>query len=320
MDKMCHIHNLLYKCLYAMVLVAVSACNTGIESTKTIKMTKEDRRLAADSPEEILAAGLRSQPLADWRKGKRFLVADNKASLVYERIPSDGKGAFADSLAGNIIAFEGVERRVTPGGSPVTVIRMRCGDGILSYDTGRGMDADSLLTGLDMPLLIDLDMVSLADSLLSGLEVWTNSRLWYDMHGDVIAGEKFRKVKITEVVPGNALFPLKVVFVGSAGRQASMFMNVAARRGQGNESRSFASLFMLDDPKLKYPSVSPEFWDLICRGKVTNGMTKDECRLSLGNPADVISGHDWDSLLDAWSYSDGSYLQFQDGLLVKYRN
>ena len=50
------------------------------------------------------------------------------------------------------------------------------------------------------------------------------------------------------------------------------------------------------------------------------GMTKEECKLSLGNPTDVNSGHDWNSTIDFWQYPNGSYLRFQDGLLVSFRN
>ena len=49
-------------------------------------------------------------------------------------------------------------------------------------------------------------------------------------------------------------------------------------------------------------------------------MTKEECKLSLGNPTDVNSGHDWNSTIDFWQYPNGSYLRFQDGLLVSFRN
>ena len=46
-------------------------------------------------------------------------------------------------------------------------------------------------------------------------------------------------------------------------------------------------------------------WEMICAGKVREGMTKEECRLSLGNPDDVDSGHDWNSTLDIWRYENG---------------
>ena len=76
----------------------------------------------------------------------------------------------------------------------------------------------------------------------------------------------------------------------------------------------------MTDPKLDYPSVSQETWENICNGRVALGMTKDECRLALGNPSEVDAGHNWSSVIDVWGYRDGTFLQFQDGLLINFRH
>jgi hypothetical protein len=49
-------------------------------------------------------------------------------------------------------------------------------------------------------------------------------------------------------------------------------------------------------------------------------MTKEECRLSLGNPAEVDTGHDYSQTLDLWKYNDGTTLWFEDGILTRIRN
>ena len=59
--------------------------------------------------------------------------------------------------------------------------------------------------------------------------------------------------------------------------------------------------------------------DWIENGQIRNGMTKEECRLSLGSPKEVNKGHNYSSTLELWQYTDGVYLQFQDGLLVNFR-
>lgn len=97
---------------------------------------------------------------------------------------------------------------------------------------------------------------------------------------------------------------------------AVMYMNIA---NSGLESRTFPDLFSISDPKLRYPSIRPEVWTLITKGRVATGMTKDECKLALGNPSDVNSGHDWNQTLDLWRYDNGAWLQFQDGLLTSFR-
>jgi len=283
-------------------------------------MTREDKRLTKESAEEILASSIRMETITDWHPGKRFIVADNKVSMVYDVTTLIASPLPIDSLAGSIIRFSKLSDAVTPGGDHVSVVELRNDSVRLQYNVGRSVANDSSFSASDMPLLLDVDVAILADSLLRGRKMWTNSRLWYDKLGEKLNGEKFRPVKITSVVPGNVYFPLKVYFTTPDGRESFMFMNLSSRKGSGNESRTFPSLFLLEDPRPSYPSISDENWSLICKGKVAVGMTKQECRLALGSPADVISGHDWDSLLDAWHYSDGSFLQFQDGLLVNFRN
>ncbi len=306
---------LLFSCLYVF-----NACSTGIEGTKTIKMSREDKRLSRKTDEELLGARITSQPISKWRVGKRFLVADNKAALAYDIRSLKSDGMAVDSVAGAVLTLRGISSTTTPGGGNVSVIELSNDSLAMLYNVGRRVVEDTLFSASDMPMLIDLDMVQLADSLLRSSKVWTNSRLWYDVNGSKVNGEKFRPVTILSVVPGNVYFPLKVVFRTAGGVVSSMYMNPVSRRPSGNESRTFSALFLLEDPRVKYSSVSEEFWNLICKGKVANGMTKMECRLALGGPSDVVSGHDWDSLLDVWKYPDGSYLQFQDGLLVNFRN
>lgn len=48
-------------------------------------------------------------------------------------------------------------------------------------------------------------------------------------------------------------------------------------------------------------------------------MTKTEARLALGNPKDVSQGHNSALLYELWQYPDGSYLMFEDGLLLRFK-
>ena len=73
--------------LLAVVLLLVG-CSTGIEGTKTIRMTKTERRELMPTPEQVFVAGMKSDLLSDWQPGKRFLVIDEKASVVLR--PADG--------------------------------------------------------------------------------------------------------------------------------------------------------------------------------------------------------------------------------------
>lgn len=305
--------------LLASLLALCSSCSTGIEGTKMIKMSRGDRKAVAPSAEDLLADSIYSQSLSAWRHGKQFLVTNDKAAMIFE-IPYAVPDTAARSIAGMTIAFDKLESRQTPGGVNTTIIKFKGNSGDLIFDTSKSdPSAVSAVTGLDIPMLIDLDMVHLADSLISGRKLWTRTQLWYGEDGTNFVGRKFVPVTIDSVSPGNMLFPLSVNFTDDRDVHGKMYMNVKSATGLGAESRTFTSLFSLSDPRLKYPSITDDVWDLICDGAVRAGMTKDECRLSLGNPDEVDAGHDWNSLIDIWNYKDGTFLQFQDGILVRFR-
>lgn len=296
------------------ILCMTTSCHTGIESTKTIKLSKSDRKQLEATPEELLMGGLHIPALNEWQKGKQFLVADERIALVFDPF---NIGIPIDSLVGKNIEYEGVALKPTPGGSDEAVIVFLYNGKPLSYSTGKSLsNAETSITSMDVPMVIDPQVVEDARKLLQGKKVWTKSKLWYDSKENKIDGRKFVPVTIENITPGSIVFPLKVSIKDENGGDAVMFMNVGS---VGIESRTFQNLFSLNDPKARYPHIQPEMWEAICNGKVRIGMTKDECKLALGNPTDVNSGHDWNSTIDFWQYSDGTFLRFQDGLLISFR-
>lgn len=46
----------------------------------------------------------------------------------------------------------------------------------------------------------------------------------------------------------------------------------------------FNDVFGIGNLKERYPDINAEMWQFISRGEIRTGMSKDECRLSLGNP------------------------------------
>ena len=120
------------------------------------------------------------------------------------------------------------------------------------------------------------DMVKDADRLLTGRKLWIRTALWYDIDGNRMAGRKFIPVTVERVEPGTMVFPLRLTLSDESGLTFIQYMNI----GNGsNESRSFAKLFRLSDPRTSYPAISDENWALIQKGKIRLGMTKEECRL-----------------------------------------
>lgn len=292
----------------------INGCSTGIENTKTIKMTKSEKKLSKESQEEIFLKDLIPDNLNKWELGKKFIVSDQRASLIFE---SAVNGVIPVLNEGDTIFYFGVKNKLTPAGSDELIIVFSKGQQLFNLPTGKSPDvAYKSLSSMDFPMLIDLNLVDEYRTKLQGKRLWTRSQLWYDDNGNKITGLKFVPVVIDGVTPGNMIFPLKISISDEENNSAVLFMNI---RNTGIESRNFANLFYLSDPKSRYPNILPEVWSIIQQGKLAVGMTKDECKISIGNPSDVNAGHDWNSTIEIWQYSDGTLLQFENGLLVNFK-
>ena len=267
-------------------------------------------------PEQVFFSGITSLPLKDWEQGRSFVMADDRALLVFETL-SPSLYPDTASLKGKEIDFMGVSSTVSPDGSLTLCLLFTDGEREFIYNTGKSFDsAMESFTNTDLPMLIDMDMVAQANNLLKGKRLWTRSNLWYDKDERRINGKKYYPVTVVDVTPGNIAFPLKLEMTTDNGEDFFMFMNFG---NADNESRAFHNLFSLTDIRKQYPTVQPELWDLISSGKIKEGMTKLECRLALGNPIDISSGHDYSQTLDIWKYDNGVILWFEDGRLVRFR-
>lgn len=300
--------------LYMLTLIA--SCSTGIESTKKIQMSRSEQRQIQRTEEEMFANALKGTPLSQWHPGKKFMASSGRTPLIFE--PSGvNYSTNDDSFEGKMLDFVGTEIRMTPDLKDECVILFSDGSNIFRYPTGKSHEsATSEIDSSKMPLLYDIDLIDQWKNRLCGLTVWTRSPLWYDAAGNRIAGLKFSKVTVTDVLPASGQFPMKVEIRLPDGDTAFMNMNYTADTA---DSRNFAALFFLKDPKTRYPHITDENWDLIKKGRIGLGMTKEECKLALGNPDDVDAGRTSTQTMDIWKYSDGTYLMFTDGLLTRFR-
>ena len=288
-----------------------TSCFTGIEGTKKITLSKSDLTQLELEPEEKVLENVVPENLGSWQPGKKFFVTDEKIMYVLE-------GSSATPLDyGTILTFSGIEKKITPSGEENASVIFKYGDSELKYQIRKPVDeASKSFISSQLPMLIDLDLVGKVSETLKGNSYWIRTGLWYDDTEAYKKGKKFSKIKVRSVEPGNTSFPLRVNFTDEAGEEAHVFMNFG---NSGNESRSFAHLFSLKDIRTRYPGITDEVWELIQQSQVGNGMTKEECKLALGNPSDVNQGHDYSRTLEMWQYPDGSYLQFADGILVNFR-
>lgn len=298
------------------ILLGLSSCFTGIESTQKVKLSREDRKNLEPTEEELYFKGVAPTPLSEWKPGKGFLAADNKTILIFNQhgLPSDPDVA---ALGGKILNFSGIEPKLEPDGSQSASIIFSDGTQSYRYDSGKPYSqAPQSVTSDKIPMLIDLEMVEMARKLLSGNTYWIRSPLWYDDIGNRIPGQKFVPVTISAVEPGNVAFPLKLHISSQEGNAAWIFMNFG---NSASETRTFANLFYLSDIRKKYPSITDDVWEVICNGNFKTGMTKEECKLSIGTPTEVNRGADYTRAYDVWQYPNGIVLWFEDGILTRFR-
>ncbi|MDE6478816.1 MAG: hypothetical protein K2L45_00990 [Muribaculaceae bacterium] len=279
-------------------------------------MNKEEVKMMTKSAEQKFAESLQGTPLASWERGKRFLAMSDRTLYIFEPtgMNADPNGA---NLMGKILTYEGLDSQLMPDLKDECVILFSDGTTTYRYRTKKSTtEAKKDIDSSRLPLLSDLDLVERWKEKLNGTTLWTKSNLWYDKNGLRLPGLKFAKVKITDVLPTTGDFPMNVKITGSDGEDAYLYMNYTSDK---HDSRNFAAEFYLADPKKKYPHITDENWALIQKGTVGLGMTKEECKLAIGNPDEVRSGHDRSQTMDMWQYNDGTFLMFQDGLLTRYR-
>ncbi len=298
------------------IMFTCSSCSTGIEGTKAIKMSKEDIRQMAKSSEQVFAESLQGTPLSTWEKGKKFLAMSDRTLYIFE--PNENlSGSDGQAMTGKIISYVGLDSYTNPDLKDECVILFSDGTNIFRYRTKKETsEALKDIESSKLPLLADLDLVESWKNKLTGYKLWTKSNLWYDNSGYRLPGLKYVEVEVTDVLPSAGDFPMNVKIASGDGKEAYMHMNYTSDM---HDSRNFASLFFLKDPKERYPQISEENWKLIQQGKVGTGMTKEECKLSIGNPDEVRSGHSHSQTMDIWQYSDGTYLFFTDGQLNEFR-
>lgn len=307
-------------------VACLSGCFTGVESTPRIS-SSDVRRNQASQPtrEELFLRDLRPTPPALWAsEGHTILIDDERIS----RILTPGTPR-PDSLVPRRLSFAGVHPAVGLLGenmsdftfydpSDSVHISLRLNVRYSSIDT---------LTRLDVPFGINLETVARVDSAMRGRRLYIATDRWYNEEGKAVDGLRHIEVLVDSVMPGSSIYPAAVFFTPTDSRRQSqahmqdgsprkVFLSVGA---VGAMSRSFDKVFNFDNPRKKFPAIEDDVWELIIEGKVRNGMSMDECRLAIGSPTTTMRTPTNSGIIDQWSYADGVFLVFNDGILIRYR-
>lgn len=287
--------------------VLLSACMfTGVENTGHIKLSKDDiKAVNTLSAEDALISEIRPDSVCNWQVGKPFLATSDRTEYIFTAPEANPYG--------KILRYRRSYPSTTPSGKNAFSIIFSDAEGREYLYTREGGND---FTSADIPMMLDIDLVARVDSLLRGRTVYPRTRFWQSPDNDdkIIAEQQLVPVVVERVEPHNAEYPCKLIFSSNDGKRGALFFNPDL-----NSSRSFSTQFAITDPRLSYPKIEPEKWAEIQKGRLLYGMTKQEVRLAVGNPDDIQLGHDYSKVIELWQYSDGTYLRFEDGLLVSFR-
>ena len=299
--------------LLPLTLLMQSCFFTGVESTPRITGKDVRREAAPVTPEDTYLAEVTDSPLSAWERGKEFMVTDPRISRIF------GATAPSQPLTGKIIRYDSASETIGVTGSPVTDITFISPEGDrLVYRINRPLQRLISDSAVEIPFTIQMSVIARAAEMLTGKKYYILTSSWRDdTDNPVDGGRKFIPVTVDSVAAGNALFPVKVAFTDPEGRSARIFIHPGAK---GAAPRTFSRVFSFSDPRIQYSHITPEHWQLIIDGRVTEGMTLEECRLSLGTPKEIERGATNSFYREAWLYENGVYLLFEDGLLKRYRH
>ncbi len=301
--------------IFISIIAAVMLCScfTGIESTPRITAKDVRNEVTEVSPEQTFMSAVIPEAPSNWSIGKQWLVTDDKIALIFtpgaERI---------DSLAGEIIEFAGTRSISTVTGEDAVELSFTrpCGQK-LSYITSITPTEMAKRESLSIPFTIELSPVAIADSIMRGRSYFITTSRWHDATGNVEQGLRHVAVTIDSVVPGKEHQPLKVAFHLNSDPKPHYVMMTY---GNGaTATRNFDKFFSFTDPRLQYKHIEDATWQLIINSQVATGMTRDECRLALGIPNAIARGASQAAHIERWSYDDGIYLIFEDGILTRFR-
>lgn len=302
--------------LVALPLMLVS-CFTGVESTKKVSDKDVSKAISrtqiAVKKQDLLEEYKDSVPA--WKQGKRFYVTDSQVKLILAP-SSNSVNSDTVQLAGKTLAYDGysvggvLDNRKT--------VNLMFSDGSNKYTYSTNKEIQEFNSQFQIPFLIDEDMVAFYSKQLSNKDFWIKTALWYDVKNErMIKGRQFVKVHVERVEPGNKVFPLKVVFSASdSGQEAFVWI---ATNVEVMKDRDFGSLFTTENLRERHKDITDANWARITNCQVVEGMTKEECKLSLGTPKQVKQRPTYDGLNEIWYYDGGSFLLFADGLLKDFR-
>lgn len=289
-----------------------TGCFTGIESTPAISDREVQRHSSKITAEEKYLDGLLREIPPCGSPGKRWVVTDSKIKLIL-----DAAALNSDIEIGDTLQLTSVENVTSLDGLPLAELKLSASDGkSYSYRTSLSPQDFQAEREIKIPFTVDIDVVEAVRKRMEGKTFYLMTTARYDFADQPLTGRRFVPANIEKVEPGNNYYPIRLTLTDDSGTRFRLYMSVDP---SSNMPRKFSSLFSLTDPKLKYPAITDDNWTHIINGRVAQGMTRDEARLALGAPSNIDRRPGYSVLREIWTYENGRYLIFDDGILQTFR-
>lgn len=297
------------------VTAVFTGCYTATESTPRIKVEKEE--LYQPTIEElVIDNNFSHKGCHTWLDGKAFTSIEDALSPMLR--PEDDAPLAQSGLKGKIFFYKGYREENLYGDKAVVYLLYECNGHLYSYYTGKSIDEIKETNYLPLiPSLIDMDDVAMARSLFVGKQLYIRTNHWYNLQGEVIQGRHLVPITITAVEPGNNVLPLAIRFVDSKGIEAQVY--ITTKSSSYTQMLTFDRLFSYENPRNAHSEISDEVWTAITESRLLKGMTKSECRLSIGLPSEINKIPTYNGVKEQWLYNSGAYLFFSDGILEDFR-
>lgn len=275
---------------------------------------------ASQASVESLLGELREEPFLQWYSGKPFVHLNKKVNILLT--PETPLLSDTIDYSGTIWKFDSMVGEENWMGQNTLFLRF-------ISPTGRAYRFETEYAGIAQldsaycPAIAGLyseDLIRTADSLLRGrtlyIMIHDERILWADSAAVEILSKKYVPVVIDSVTYGTETAPLRV-FYSREGASASVCAVLPASR-RSTAATPLHKLFSSSDPRDGYPDITDECWRAICEGRLLQGMSATEVRLSIGRPERFERHLTYGGVLERWFYRNGLILEMWDGHLQRF--
>lgn len=261
--------------------------------------------------------------MSNWTKGMKFMIFpdEDNSTTKYLFDIKEYKSKYqikASEYYNKIFTVENIEERIVdcPRGSCTrTYVIFDCEGKKFEYEyigDKKEMSNSNVFTNIHD--FVYLDEIDNARKLLVGKTFYIISSLYTGFqHNNYIP------VAIVNIGIGDINDHVKIVYETTDKKQFEVNTTLSGTNTSTIFER-FQDIFSLENPKNKYPKINAEIWSIIQKGKVRSGMTKQECRLSWGQPESINKTSGKWGVHEQWVYSTSSYLYFENGRLTSIQN